>query len=353
MIKLTTMQETYGFTPANTFDRYRRRVSEGCSDIYKVEDTGLFSLIRTLTDKAFPTADASNGKEWDSFYVPVRRRDAVIVMPMTVHWDSGKYLLTFPDKAPIEVSEGAQSHPLLQSLLRDALGFADIVKCHPDVIEHCLPHDFRTGRVRGWDVLDPLLPNGLKHQIKRDYADHLAMNLTCDRLSLNEYLHFAALCYEAAFQWQTDGLTPEQMYRTWADGRDCGMLDIPDRTSPELFRSWVEDHEDCGGHPFEIVRSRDGLGIHLIPFRFDDSCLTLLVSSDSQAWLYLDMVQGLLRAKAPFHAPRDLDRILEYLSGEEYFMVNKAGRHSIQCNWQNRRLWRAVQWDPLKMLNWR
>lgn len=349
-MKIAEFQNICGVVPAITFERFHRRLPECGFDPLAVPDEKLCAMLHALTAKAFPSEQDGDKTVWEFFYIPMRRNRSAIVVPMTVYQEGRQYTLTFPDKAPIEVTEGSQTHPLLQSLIRETLGFADIVKRHPDMIEQCLPYDFRTGRVRGRYILDTILPNISKHAIKRQYSEHLSKNLTCDRLSLNEYLDFAALCYQAAFQWKTDGLTPEQMYRTWADGRDCGMLDIPDRTSPELFRRWVQDHEDCGGHPFEIVRAIDGLGIHLIPFRFDDRCLTLLVSSDSLAWLYLNMVEGMIRAEVPFHASRDLDRMLEYLSGDEYFMVNTAGRHWVRCNWHNRMLWRDVQWDPPKML---
>jgi hypothetical protein len=57
----------------------------------------------------------------------------------------------------------------------------------------------------------------------------------CFPHSENDYLNTVAICYRAIFGSKTDGLSAEQMYRKWADGRDCGMLEIKDKKSKKEF----------------------------------------------------------------------------------------------------------------------
>ena len=38
-----------------------------------------------------------------------------------------------------------------------------------------------------------------------------------------------------AFGDKAKDLLPEQMYKSWADGGDCGMLEIKERESQECF----------------------------------------------------------------------------------------------------------------------
>jgi len=53
---------------------------------------------------------------------------------------------------------------------------------------------------------------------------------------------------------EAEGLTPKEMYKCFADGRDEGMSEVnPD--DPKAFAEWLNSRERRGGHPWEITRS--------------------------------------------------------------------------------------------------
>lgn len=94
---------------------------------------------------------------------------------------------------------------------------------------------FRTGCALGKYVLEDLLPIEKKEEILKLYGDYVKRSKKSCGVSLIDYLNAAALCYRAAFGSKTNGLIAEQMYKSWTDGRDCGMLKIKNKTSAELF----------------------------------------------------------------------------------------------------------------------
>lgn len=70
------------------------------------------------------------------------------------------------------------------------------------------------------------------------------------------------LGYQANRYKGIEKLTPWEMYRTHADGRDEGLLNL-DETSAEAFNAWYNDKTHYGGHPWEICRGGNSTHISL------------------------------------------------------------------------------------------
>lgn len=215
-----------------------------------------------------------------------------------------------------------------------------------------LPYDIRTGRVLGKYVLEDLLPIEKKEEILKLYREYVKKEKRSRAVSLNDYLNTAVLCYRAAFRNKTDGLTAEQMYRKWADGRDCGMLEIKDRKSRKDFGHWLDNKSYCGGHPFEIVFSWHGHGIHLFPPYPKKPYFTLRVTDYMYAMLFLEMLRALIQNRIPFKA-HELKGVLDYLSGESYFTVNGYAEHHIFYTPEDRKLLKHIEWDNPRILKWK
>lgn len=247
---------------------------------------------------------------------------------------------------------GKEKNEFYLGLIQQTVEFSRIVKKDPGIISKAIPFDIRTGRVLGKYVMEDLLPIEKKEEILKLYGDHGKKGKRSRGVSLSDYLNTVALCYKAAFGSKTNGLTAEQMYRYWADGRDCGMLEIKNKKSKKDFSHWLDAEAHCGGHPFEIVFSWHGHGIHLFPPDLNSPYFTLRVTNYMYALAFLEMVKTLIKNRIPFKAHK-LESVLDYLSGESYFTVNAYAEHCIFYSPEDRKILRHIEWDALNMLKWK
>jgi len=89
------------------------------------------------------------------------------------------------------------------------------------------------------------------------------------QMTLKRYLEYCRVAYEAnpqtfsrdGIQFQT-GLSGRQYYRRYADGRDGGLLQLPE-DSAEAFAEWYKSKAHAGCHPWEIYRGGNSTHIDL------------------------------------------------------------------------------------------
>jgi hypothetical protein len=130
------------------------------------------------------------------------------------------------------------------------------------------------------------------------------------------------------------------------------MLEIKNKESKEVFNHWLNTKANCGGHPFEIVFSWHGHGIHLFPPYPDNPYFTLRVTNYVYAPVFMEMIKALIRKGVPF-VSHELKDVLDYLCGESYFTVNAYAEHFIFYSHKDRKLLKHIEWDNLNMLKWR
>ncbi|MDR1358498.1 MAG: hypothetical protein LBJ48_03990 [Coriobacteriales bacterium] len=68
--------------------------------------------------------------------------------------------------------------------------------------------------------------------------------------------------YDGSPLFKVEGLTAKQAYERNADGRDDGLLAIPENDA-EAFKEWLLHREQRGGHPFEVMRGGNSTHVNL------------------------------------------------------------------------------------------
>jgi len=350
MIKLAEIKVLHNFEPKYNFLQFQEDLPQRVGSQI-VRDGKLYEAVKALTEKAYPSEESKYEKRWCDFYVPLKRRDYFILFPLTIILYNKRFFLSF-SQSQIEVCNGKERNEFYLDLIQQTMEFSGILKNDPSIIAQWLPYDIRTGRVPGQYVLEKLLPAENKEQILRLYKRHIEKEEGLHGISLDNYLNTAAICYRAAFGNKTKGLTAEEMYRKWADSRDCGMLKIKNKKSKEDFGRWLDNESHCGGHPFEIIFSWLEDGIHLYPPYKDNPYFTLSVTNYMYSMSFLEMVKALIRNNISFKA-HDLEGVLDYLSGECYFTVNAFDKHYISYSPADKKLLKHIEWDEPEILKWK
>lgn len=350
MIKLTEIIKMHGFEPLYSYSQLHYDILER-HESKKIQDSQLYKAIVKLTEKAYPTQENRYEKRWIDFYIPLKRRGYLILFPLGIIMYDQKYFLSLRE-SQIEVCKGKAKDDFYQGLIEQTLEFTRVIKKDPDIIKKSIPNDIRTGRILGKYVMEKLLPADKKEEILKLYREHIKKVKSLTSISLNDYLNTTAICYKAAFGSKTNNLTAEQMYRKWADGRDCGLLEINDKESKEDFSKWFVTKSSCGGHPYEIVYSFIDHGIDLFPPTPNNPYFFIHVTNYDYAGYYLAMVKALIKGKISFEA-YDLEKVLNYVAGDSYFTVNTCGEHFIYYDSGDRNLLKYIEWDEPNSVRWK
>lgn len=350
------VKEKYGFEVKCDFGEIEHyRFSWHDSPIEN--DYKLYDKIMELTALAYPTSEETIReiveKRWKYFYLPLKRLGYLILVPLSIVLYADRLFLFFLD-TQIEVIRGniGSSFPL--KLIEQTIEFCQVIKKDPeDIISKSIPNDIKTGKVLGKYVMEHAMPTEEKERILKEYNNYIAKGTESQGVSLDEYLETTAICYKVAFGSKTNGMTPQQMRKRWGDSRDCGMSEIKDRKSREVFGSWLRNDSNCGGHPFEIIYSSFGHGIHLYPpGEGNHYYYGLHVTDLAYAGVFVATVERLIKEGIPFQA-YSLDEVLAYLAGETWFAVNRYDENDIYYNNQEyRKILRHIVWDELEMLKW-
>ncbi len=323
----------------------------------KIENTSVYNLVRELTDQAFPSYEDRYDRKWFDFYLPLRRSGKMISLPFGIVEYKKEFFIGFQGLGHLQVKRGrAKVEEEYQTLFKEALRFVPLIKkTKPKILEKTVPHDIRTGKILGKYIMEKLMPKKEGKKILPDYQRHLEKELKVVQISLNDYLETAAVCYQAAYEDKTKGLSPPEMYKRWADGRDCGMLEIKDKKSKRAYAYWLKHKSHCGGHPFEIIFSWHEHGIHLYPSDTERPYYMLEVTNYAYAKDFIEMVNALIKQEIPFQAG-GLEEVVNYLSGETYFRVNEFSEHMfhyIPSQEYKRLYFRHIEWDELKVPGWK
>lgn len=154
-------------------------------------------------------------------------------------------------------------------------------------LEVNLPYKKRLGRIQRkelWSIF-PDEKNFFEKHISPDMLAVLEILKTEEYQNNLRYLpdicalDFFKVCelgYEANeyFVTCTKNLSPKEKYIARADGRDCGLTLI-DEKSIEEFYNWYDHESHCGGHPWEVCRG--GNTTHI----------SLYVKKHENAWFYI------------------------------------------------------------------
>ncbi|MCK5707889.1 MAG: hypothetical protein KAI43_09565 [Candidatus Aureabacteria bacterium] len=314
-------------------------------------------MTKLLTGKAFPTYKDKFEKRWESFYLPLKRRSRLITIPFAIIEYDKKYYIYFYLLKSIQISKGShKTDGIYKEIFEEVLRFIPVLeKTNNNILNKITPFDFRAGKIKGKYILRDILPKRKKEKILRCYQRYLKNNSKQLNISLNDYISVAKICYKAAFPKDVKKMSPIEMHRKWSDTRDGGMLSIMNWNSKKEFKAWYEKRGWTGAHPFEIVYSWRRHGIHLYPPTDESSSYSLRVTNYAYANDFIKMVISLMNEKIPFIA-EDIEKVLDFLTGESYFDVNGYSDHSfsyIPSREYKKEYFPYIEWDDLTYLKWK
>lgn len=322
----------------------------------KIINDRVFEEIKEMTKLAYPDEESKYDKRWFGFYLPVRRGTRwVAAVGISIMEYNARYFVQIEDFGSLEVSKGnGESEEEYMQLVSDIARLSRVLKAKHMLINELVPYSLRKGKILGKYVLKETLPENERREMLEEYLNAIKNAKPAYPISLNGYLDAAAVCYRAVFK-DAEKFTPEEMYRKWADGRDCGMLGIADKDSKAEFSEWLAAKAICGGHPFEIVFNMAEEGLSLYPPRKDNPKFALYVGSISLYRAYRLAAKALIEARIAFITPQ-LEEALKYLAGETYIGVNERdifAQPYDPSNAGSKKLFKHIIWDEIDLPRWR
>ena len=338
--------------------------SESLSDSVEpitIESTRLYIKVKELTEMAVPTQVNQRDRRWNYFYVPLKYHGKNAVIPMSIMEYNSSYYIYFPSTESLRslrVTEGNSEYSSVYDKVIS--GAAEFLPNLVDIksLEDLVPYEFRAGKIRGKYVLGKewLIKEEEAEMILSEYEEHIKhideLPMAGASISLNDYLRVVYIAYEAVFE-EVKEMTPKEAYEYLADFRHGGMLNIKDPNSAEQFNKWLSNIP-AGSHPFEIVAGFGLVGISLVPpmlAEYSSGEKYFVISAGSLVYYktYLAMLKALMHEKVPVIAPQ-LEEILEYLTGESYFLVNRYGSEGVSYRDVQPEYFAYIEWDPLEVV---
>jgi len=328
-----------------------------------IKSKQLYTRVKELTEMAYPTQVNPRDKRWNYFYVPLKYHGENAVMPMGImEYNSSYYIyfLSSESLRPLRVIEGNNRHrAVYDKVISSAAEFLPSL-VDTKSLEKMVPYEFRTGKIKGKYILgkERLIKEEEAEKILNEYKEHIKhideLPMAGAGISLNDYLRVVYIAYGAVYE-EVKEMSPIKAYEYLADFRHGGMLDIKDPGSVEEFNKWLLSDNPVGSHPFEIVAGFWLVGISLVPPMLGSEhssggkYFVISVGSSAYYEMYLAMLKALMQEKVPVIAPQ-LEEVLEYLTGESYFLVNRHGSEGISYRHVRPEYFAYIEWDPLEVV---
>ena len=332
------------------------------SEKIKIENSKVFDLASKLSSKAEPNYEfGKNDKRWIYFYFPVvgvdddlltpakekSSSDDIALIPFALIWqnfDYERYYVMIPygsDGTRIEITKGNKSYDkIYENFLKESIDYTSKLK-EKGLDENLVPYAFRTGKIKRKYVVNPEMKKEEAKKILQKYRNRNKGEVY--PISLRDYLKTAGYCLRSVFG--NDELSDKDLYKRYSDSRRGGMLDL-DMDDPNAFSRWLHSRRWVGDHPFEIISGGISEGIVLYPPE-EMRKRYILLSGEFLHDAYIKCVEALIEKQIPFDAP-DIEKTLEYLTGESYIDVNK-GYVSLIYTGDSSELKEHIKWDPLTL----
>jgi hypothetical protein len=223
------------------------------------------------------------------------------------------------------------------------------------MVEARLPFACRTGKIqRAFTWLEGEESEMDEGTLQKVESMHSFVELSprLKKLTAADYLTTASIAYDAAFE-NMASLSPVEKYKSRADGRHGGMLDLP-LNNAKAFARWFDSQRWAGTHPWEIVYG-DPHGVMLSPCH-DQKASTwsfdLSVHTERLYAIAVKMAIALARRTIPFEFYNGA-KVVAVLRGEDMVDVGPA-RWTLEFE-----VLRAIrpdsiehiQWDPIPQLS--
>jgi hypothetical protein len=187
------------------------------------------------------------------------------------------------------------------------------------MVEARLPFECRTGKIqRAFTWLEgeePEMDEGTLQKLESIYSS-VELSPRLKKLTVVDYLATASIAYDAAFE-NMASLSPVEKYKSRADGRHGGMLDLP-LNNAKAFTRWFKLRSWAGAHTWEIVYGNPH-GVMLSP-RNDEKTSTwsfdLSVHTERLYAIAVKMAIALARQTIPFEFYNSA-KVVAVLRGED------------------------------------
>jgi len=201
-----------------------------------------------------------------------------------------------------------------------------------DFINSNLPYSKRFGRILRSDFWSIFPDSGQEfHNITTDIIEILkkievqSESKTFNYLSSissGDFFRFCEIGYDANqyFDKSNKILTAKEKYIAMADGRDCGLTMLKEKSHQD-FSIWYETEKNCGGHPWEICRG--GNSTHISLFICQDKngwYLRLEGSSIARVIETIKIAIALYKKEIPFILGK-AEEICRMASGIDYIGI--------------------------------
>jgi hypothetical protein len=191
------------------------------------------------------------------------------------------------------------------------------------MVEARLPFARRTGKIQRaltWpEGEEPDLDEAALEELESMYA-FVESSPRLKHLTVADYLSTASIAYDGAFENKTS-LSPLEKYKSRADGRHGGMLDLP-LNNAKAFTRWFDSKCWAGAHPWEIFYGNPH-GIMLSPWHDQKTSTWSFDFSVHMELLYsiaVKMAIALAQQAIPFSF-YNIAKVLAVLRGEDMIEV--------------------------------
>ncbi|MCR4719795.1 MAG: hypothetical protein K5768_09225 [Firmicutes bacterium] len=206
-----------------------------------------------------------------------------------------------------------------------------------DYVRDNLPPEHKTGTIKQkylWEMYPHIKEELFKGLTDNDLSEFVAFaeaqcqdweeNTThLDSMTAGDFFRFCAMGYKAMGYTDCDK-TPKEQYKSHADGRDDGLLDL-DIDSADAFEEWLTSTRMRIGHPFEVCRGGNSTHISLYPHKDENGYfLRLDGSSEARSNETMKFYLALCRAGIPVYLS-DADVLIDRVKGEEKVGVVPQG----------------------------
>ena len=223
------------------------------------------------------------------------------------------------------------------------------------MVEARLPFACRTGKIqRAFTWLggeEPEIDEGMLRTLESMHS-FVELSPRLRKLTVADYLTTASIAYDAAFENKAS-LSPVEKYKSSADGRHGGMLDLP-LNNAKAFTRWFRSRSWAGTHPWEIVYGNPH-GVMLSP-RHDEKTSTwrfdFSVHTEHLYAMAVKMAIALARQTIPFEFYNSA-KVVAVLRGTD--MVD-VGPDRQALEFEQLKAIRPdsiehIQWDPIPQIS--
>jgi hypothetical protein len=262
-------------------------------------------------------------------------------------------------ESPLPFGFGANSEEFWRDVLtqvnRRLIHALKNTQAYNRAVEARLPFACRTGKIQRtftWlEGEEPEIDEGTLQKLE-SMLSFVESSPRLKKLTVFDYLTTASIAYDAAFE-NMGTLYPLEKYRSRADGRHGGMLDLP-LTNAKAFTRWFNSQRWAGTHPWEIVYA-DPHGVMLSPRRDETTSAWSFDFSVHTERLYaiaVKMAIALARQAIPLEFYNSA-KVVAVLRGED--MVEVGPSHQ-PLEFEQLKAIRPdsiehIQWDPIPQIS--